>query len=108
MRASPGTIALAEDLARWHDRADPSCRVVVCSTYRHNGHYGHAAWLSSSRRGQAHESNEKRKETASQTSVGSHPARAPEGKTSRKIGVEIITTPYTVARQPPPLQAGRE
>lgn len=50
----------------------------------------------------------KGKETASQTSIGSHPARAPEGKTSRKIGVEIITTPYTAARQPPPLQAGRE
>ena len=52
----------------------------------------------------------KKEKAASQTSTDSHPARAPEGKTSRKIGVEIITTPYTVYQEgkPPPLQAGRE
>ncbi|AEO60400.1 hypothetical protein MYCTH_2309591 [Thermothelomyces thermophilus ATCC 42464] len=38
-------------------------------------------------------------EKAGQTSIDTHPARAPEGKTSRKAGVQIIATLYTAVAQ---------
>ncbi|KAL0474503.1 hypothetical protein QR685DRAFT_510012 [Neurospora intermedia] len=45
---------------------------------------------------------------ARQTSIDTHPAKAPEGR-PLEIGVQIIATLYTVAvKRPPPLQEERE
>jgi hypothetical protein len=56
-------------------------------------------------RAAAQESNEKSKK-AGQTSIDTHPARAPKGKTSRQ-GSDHRTPSIQSPRGPPPLQAER-